>query len=161
MAKVGHSLTGRARGGGQAGRAAIGGALVIDGLTGIDVPFTGRRRAGLVGALVGMVVGVVFVGIGWWVHTQNKPFPDGVTTQATVTAVRTVQNPDGRLGYSRVISFTATTGKRVTFTEGSSSSRRPEVGGVGAHGDYDSGHTSDGATRGCTAASSHPSSQVE
>jgi len=101
---------------------------VVDGLAGIDLPFTGRRRAGIFGALLGIVLGLVFIGIGWWLHTQNQPFPDGVTTQAKVTGVHTAEDRDHKIGYSRVISFTTTTGQQVTFTEGATSSRRPEVG---------------------------------
>jgi disulfide bond formation protein DsbB len=81
-------------------------------------------------ALLGLVLGMAFAAAGWWLHAKQQPFPDGVTAQAKVTAVHTVQSGTNRrtTSYARVVTFTDKNGKQVTFTEGTSSGKYPDVG---------------------------------
>lgn len=49
-----------------AAQQAVGGLLVLDGFIGIDNPLGGKKRSGIFGSLVGIVVGLVFVfGVGF------------------------------------------------------------------------------------------------
>ena len=112
---------------GRGARAGAGAVLVADGLVGIDVP-GGRKRAGLFGSFVGIAAGVAFLLGGIWLHGQHQPYPDGVTTTATVTSFTTATDADGKQMYSRVVSFTASDGKTVQVAENESSNRRPRVG---------------------------------
>ncbi|MFI6663115.1 DUF3592 domain-containing protein [Streptomyces sp. NPDC050523] len=109
------------------GRAVAGGALVVDGLVGIDVP-GGRRRAGIVGSLVMLVVGLVFVGVGVMVHRQHQPYSDGLSATGTVTAVQTSRDHRGRTMYAGIVTFTAASGRKVSFTEPETSTQRPGLG---------------------------------
>ncbi|RKN15686.1 DUF3592 domain-containing protein [Micromonospora musae] len=112
---------------GRAARTAAGATLVADGLVGIDVP-GGRRRTGIVGSLVVVAVGLLFVGLGWWWHGQHQPYPDGTSATATVTRITTSRDSDGRTMYSRVLTFTASNNQPVEFTEPESSTNRPTIG---------------------------------
>ncbi|WP_433129536.1 DUF3592 domain-containing protein [Micromonospora sp. CA-240977] len=112
---------------GRGARTAAGAALVTDGLVGIDVPW-GRRRPGIVGSLVVLAVGLLFVGLGWWWHGQHQPYPGGTSATATVTGITNSRDSDGRTMYSRVLTFTASDNRRVEFTEPEQSSKRPAVG---------------------------------
>lgn len=44
-----------------AAQQAIGGLLILDGFIGIDNPLGGKKRSGIFGSLVGIIVGLVFV----------------------------------------------------------------------------------------------------
>jgi hypothetical protein len=121
-------LAGRAGSTAARGSAAAGGALVADGLTGIDEPF-GRKRVGLFGSLFVIAVGLVFVGAGFFIHQKRTPFPDGRTTTGTVTGIETTPGSGNRTTqYSRVVTFTTADGTSVSATEPISSSSRPETG---------------------------------
>ncbi len=70
-----------------AAQQAIGGLLVLDGFIGIDNPFGGKKRSGIFGSLIGVVVGLVFlVGTGFIGNLMgiNKLT---ATTTATVVSV--------------------------------------------------------------------------
>ncbi|MEV4812080.1 DUF3592 domain-containing protein [Micromonospora avicenniae] len=112
---------------GRGARAAAGTTLVVDGLVGIDVP-GGRKRTGIFGSLVVLAVGLLFVGIGWWWHGQHQPYSGGTSTTATVTGVTSSRDTDGRMMYSRVLTFTTSDNRPVEFTEPEQSSTRPRVG---------------------------------
>ncbi|MDI5961230.1 DUF3592 domain-containing protein [Streptantibioticus silvisoli] len=113
---------------GRRGRAVAGGILVADGIVGIDGQ-VGRKRAGILSSLVVLVVGLVFVGVGVYVHRQHQPYANGMSTTGTVTGVQTSRNDHGQPAYAPVIAFTAASGRRVTVTEPNTSSVRPTVGG--------------------------------
>jgi hypothetical protein len=108
-------------------RAAVGGAMVADGLVGIDVP-SGRKRVGIFGSLLILAIGVVFVIAGLYVRHQDQPYPGGITTTASVTDVRNVVNKKGHTVYSRVFTFTSADGRKVSVTESSTSTTRPTIG---------------------------------
>ncbi|MER7444461.1 DUF3592 domain-containing protein [Micromonospora avicenniae] len=112
---------------GRGARAAAGATLIADGLVGIDVP-GGRKRTGIFGSLVVLAVGLLFVGIGWWWHGQHQPYPGGTSATATVTGVTSSRDTDGRMMYSRVLTFTTSDNRPVEFTEPEQSSKRPRVG---------------------------------
>jgi hypothetical protein len=112
---------------GRGVRAATGGALIVDGLVGIDVPGR-RKRAGLFGSLLMALLGVLLVGLGWYWHGLHRPYPDGIAATATVTKVQTSQSAKGNVMYSRVYTFQTEDGRRVHFTEPEQSNRRPDLG---------------------------------
>lgn len=66
---------------------AVGGLLILDGFVGIDNPFGDKKRSGIFGSLIGVVVGLVFVfGTGFIGNLMgiNKLT---ATTTATVVSV--------------------------------------------------------------------------
>lgn len=77
-----------------AAQQAIGGLLVLDGFVGIDNPLGGKKRSGIVGSLVGIIVGLMLVfGIGFVgdLFGINKLT---ATTTATVVSVTQPSNTD-------------------------------------------------------------------
>jgi hypothetical protein len=65
-----------------------GGALVADGLIGLENPLSGKRkRAGIFGAFMLIVFGVVWVAISLGIAGSTKPYAGGETTTGTVTAI--------------------------------------------------------------------------
>lgn len=110
---------------GRTARTVAGGALVVDGLVGIDTP--GRKRGGLFGSLLAAIIGVVFVGLGFYIQHQSQPFADGTATTGQVTAVH-ITNDKGKAMYSRVVIFATGDGRQVEFTEAGSSSTPAQVG---------------------------------
>ncbi|MDG4795746.1 DUF3592 domain-containing protein [Micromonospora sp. WMMD1082] len=123
MGSLGRILTGRGT------RTAAGAVLVTDGLIGIDLP-GGRKRAGIFGSLVLIVIGVVFVWFGLWWNSQQQPFPDGVSTTATVTEFTTSRGSEGQTMYRRTLTFTTEAGERIEIAESQQSSKRPVIGSV-------------------------------
>jgi hypothetical protein len=82
-----------------------GGILVADGLVGLDNPFAGRnRRPGIFGALLIIVVGLVFVVGGVWALRASGPIPGGITTTGHVVDVATYSGRHGNT-YAPVIQF--------------------------------------------------------
>jgi hypothetical protein len=70
-----------------AAQQAIGGLLILDGFVGIDNPLGGKKRSGVFGSLIGLVVGLVFLfGSGFFgnLFGINKLT---ATTTATVVSV--------------------------------------------------------------------------
>lgn len=73
-----------------AAQQAVGGILILDGFIGIDNPFGGRKRSGIFGALIGMVVGVLIIfGSGF---ITNLTGTKELTAQATATVVSVSQS---------------------------------------------------------------------
>ncbi|MEV8504916.1 DUF3592 domain-containing protein [Actinoplanes sp. NPDC051475] len=107
-------------------RAAAGGALLVDGLTGVDVP-GGRKRAGLFGSAFIVAVGVLIACVGWMWHGRHTPYPDGVAATATVTRIETFHQSEKTM-YSRVYTFQTGEGRKVHFTEPERSTNRPGLG---------------------------------
>lgn len=112
---------------GNRGRAVAGGALVAEGLFGIDRPF-GRSRAGIFGSLVILLIGVVCAGAGFLWHEQHEPYPNGISTTGTVSGVQQSRSHKGKVSYSRVFTFTTSNGQKVSVTEPEASSTRPDLG---------------------------------
>jgi hypothetical protein len=76
---------------------AAGGALLAEGLVGLDRP--GRDgRPGIGGALKGLVVGLVFtlITLGVALLSEPRDIPNAVSTRGVVTAMRTTSSTDGR-----------------------------------------------------------------
>ncbi|GAA2529318.1 DUF3592 domain-containing protein [Winogradskya humida] len=111
---------------GRGTRAATGGALIVEGLAGIDTP--GRKRAGLFGSLAILAIGLIFVAAGWFWHSQHVPFPGGGTATGTITGAERSRNNDNHTMYAKVYTFTTAEGREVTVTEPETSSTRPERG---------------------------------
>lgn len=74
-------------------RRAVGGVLVADGLVGLEVPGGRRTRPGLVGALGGVVFGLVFVAIGLFLANAG-PDTDS-STSGTVVSTDRQRDSDG------------------------------------------------------------------
>lgn len=73
-----------------ASQQAIGGLLVLDGFIGIDNPLGGKKRSGIFGSLIGIVVGLVFVlGTGF----IGNLFGVNKLTAATTATVVSVSQP--------------------------------------------------------------------
>lgn len=108
-----------------AAQQAIGGLLILDGFIGINNPLGGKKRSGIFGSLVGIVVGLVFVfGTGFIgnLFGINKLT---ATTTATVVSVGqpTSTNNDNNSGGSCTARARYTVdGKEYTQTASSGSS---------------------------------------
>lgn len=70
-----------------AAQQAIGGLLVLDGLTGIDNPFAGKKRPGIFGSLGGILLGVVFMVMPTAIGKIAGTSAMTATTTATVVSV--------------------------------------------------------------------------
>ena len=70
-----------------AAQEAIGGLLILDGFIGIDNPLGGRKRPGIFGSLIGIILGLVFVfGTGFFTNLTGISKMTSTTT-ATVVSV--------------------------------------------------------------------------
>jgi hypothetical protein len=87
-----------------------------------------NKTTGLFGSLFIMVFGLIFIGVGYFVHQQRAPYADGVSATAKVTGVVQRQSSGGDTTYSAVFTFTTRDNRTVTATESSSSGTRPNVG---------------------------------
>lgn len=82
------------------GRAAqlAGGALIADGLIGLENPLKRKQsRVGIFGSLVPIVVGVIFLFVATTFLSEMTPYKDGVMTTGNVTDVNrsTSRDSDG------------------------------------------------------------------
>ncbi|GAA2555085.1 hypothetical protein GCM10010435_27040 [Winogradskya consettensis] len=111
---------------GRPARTVAGGALVVDGLIGIDTP--GRKRGGLLGSLLAGLIGILFVGLGFYIQHRSQPYADGTTVTGQVASVKASTDDKGKQMYLRVVRFASGDGRQVEFAEQGSSSRRAEVG---------------------------------
>ena len=65
-----------------------GGALLADGLVGLENPLDGRdKRPGILGSLLVAGIGAVFVFFGSMLLHSTDPYPGGRTAPGTITAV--------------------------------------------------------------------------
>lgn len=97
-------------------RQVIGGALIADGLVGLENPFGRRSRPGILGALVFLGLGLVFVVLGPIVMTR------GVDVDATATGhLTSVSAPDSDRTCSATATFEVDGRTYRAFSEGSSS----------------------------------------
>ena len=85
------------------------------------------KRPGLFGSLMVVLIGLVFIVFGYFVHQQRTPYPDGVSATGKVTSVEARKGSNGTT-YSAVFTFTTQDNQSVTVTESSSSSLRPHLG---------------------------------
>jgi hypothetical protein len=85
------------------------------------------KRPGLFGSLSVIIIGLIFISAGYFVHQQRVPYADGVSTTGKVTDVKQRRDSDGTT-YSAVVTFTTQDMRSVSVTESSSSSTRPNVG---------------------------------
>lgn len=68
---------------------AIGAILITDGLVGIENPFGGKKRPGILGTVGGMIFGIVFMFIPTFFGNLSGINNMTATTSATVTSVGT------------------------------------------------------------------------
>lgn len=117
-----------------AAKMTAGAALIAEGtfgaisrLSDAANPFDRRDNGrGIVGAFLGVVIGLVFVVAGL-VVAPDRP-ADEVSTTGTVVDVSASRTSDGDRTYSPVIEYTDADGTSRTFTQSMSSSSRPTVG---------------------------------
>ena len=65
-------------------RRAVGGVLIADGLVGLESPFDGKKtRPGIAGAMISVVLGLVFVAVAYFMTTLD-PDTDAETTGQVV-----------------------------------------------------------------------------
>jgi hypothetical protein len=88
----------------------------------------GRKRVGLLGALFIIAIGLVFVSAGVLLKRDRTPYADGVMTKGTVTGVEEWTDSKRRISYAPVITFTTTTGEKVTITDSEARDSRPKSG---------------------------------
>jgi hypothetical protein len=70
-----------------AAQQAIGGLLILDGFVGIDNPFQGKKRSGIFGTLIGIVIGIVFMVVPGFFGAITGTKAMTATTNAIVVAV--------------------------------------------------------------------------
>lgn len=75
-----------------AAQQAIGGLLILDGFVGIDNPLGGKKRSGIVGSLVGVLVGLMLV---FGVNFIGSLFGINKLTATTTATVTNVSQPTG------------------------------------------------------------------
>ena len=66
---------------------AVGGLLILDGFIGIDNPLGGKKRSGIFGTLIGIVVGTVFLFVPSIFNSFSGVDKLTATTSATVVSV--------------------------------------------------------------------------
>lgn len=102
----------------------VGGLLILDGFIGIDNPLGGKKRSGIFGSLIGVVVGLVFV---FGSTFFGKAFGINTMTATTTAEVVSVSQPTQISGNDSGSSCTVTAkytvdGKGYSQTASSSSS---------------------------------------
>jgi uncharacterized membrane protein len=70
-----------------AAQQAVGGLLILDGFIGIDNPLGGKKRSGIFGSLIGIVVGVIFLFVPTFFGTISGTKQMTAMTSATVASV--------------------------------------------------------------------------
>jgi hypothetical protein len=93
-----------------AAQQAIGGLLILDGLTGIDNPFEGKKRPGIFGALVGIVVGTLFMFVPSFIDSQSGLSNMTSTTNAVIVSMTPVRSSTQSSGTacSLIVRYTVT-----------------------------------------------------
>ncbi len=69
---------------------AIGGLLILDGFIGIDNPFGGKKRPGIFGTIIGIIVGIVFIFLP--TIFGNLTGSNKMTASTTATVLSVSQN---------------------------------------------------------------------
>lgn len=70
-----------------AAQQAIGGLLILDGFVGIDNPFEGRKRSGIFGTLIGIVLGIAFMFVPAFFGNVTGANSMTATTNAVIVAM--------------------------------------------------------------------------
>lgn len=81
-----------------AAQQAIGGLLILDGFVGIDNPFEGKKRPGIFGTLVGVVIGIVFMFVPGFFGNITGANNMTATTNATVVSMTPLESTSSRSG---------------------------------------------------------------
>jgi hypothetical protein len=111
-----------------AAQQAIGGLLILDGFVGIDNPLGGKKRSGIFGSLIGIVVGLVFIfGTGFISNLMGINKMTATTTATVVSVSQPTYTNTGNNNSSGGSSCTPTAkytvnGKEYTQTSSSGSS---------------------------------------
>lgn len=118
-----------------AAKIAAGTALIAEAVFGLRSRAAATMRPnrdghkqihGIFGAVLGVILGTVFVVSGFWV--APSPSPDEVTAEGFIVDVNTGRNSDGDTMYTPVIEFTDGKGLQHRFTPGYSQGNRPSLG---------------------------------
>jgi hypothetical protein len=81
------------------GRAAqiAGGALLADGLIGLENPLDGKKkRAGIFGNVLLIIFGLIFFFVGSYIAKSVTPYEKGIMTTGTVTSVESHTSTDSK-----------------------------------------------------------------
>jgi hypothetical protein len=78
-------------------------------------------------SLLILTMGVACIGVGFLLHQQHQPYANGISTTGTVTGVEKGRD-QGAVLYSRVVTFTASNGRKVSATEPEATNTRPDMG---------------------------------
>lgn len=109
-----------------AAQQAVGGLLIIDGFIGIDNPFGGKKRSGIFGSFVGIIVGILFIFAGSLFLGLTGIGKMTATTTATVVSVgapvQTSTNTNGSSSSTCSLTARYTVGGREYTNQASDSS---------------------------------------
>lgn len=104
-----------------AAQQAIGGLLILDGFVGIDNPFEGKKRSGIFGTLVGVVLGIVFMFVPGFFGNITGVNNMTATTNATVVSMIPVASTSSQSGNACSLNVQYTVAGKV-YTQPSSMS---------------------------------------
>ena len=91
-----------------AAQQAVGGLLILDGFTGIDNPLGGKKRPGIFGSLIGILIGVVFVLVPTFFGNISGLNKMTATTSATVVSVSQPQTSTSNFNNNQSTSTSCT-----------------------------------------------------
>jgi len=97
-----------------AAQQAIGGLLILDGFTGIDNPFGGKKRPGIFGTLAGVVVGAVLLFVPNLFGNITGINQMTATTEATIVSINQQQQTTTDSNGNRQNSTTCTPTAKYT-----------------------------------------------
>jgi hypothetical protein len=91
-------------------------------------PVSDSRNPGFFGSLMGLVIGLVFVFAGAYVHGQRSAYDDGVSVTGTITGAEEYHKK-GKTSYSAIVTFTpqGSTGT-VSVVDDMTTGSRPDAG---------------------------------
>ncbi len=111
-----------------AAQQAVGGLLILDGFIGIDNPFGGKKRSGIFGSLIGVIVGLAFIFgsgfIGGIFGTKS------MTAETTATVESVSQQPRSNTNNSNNTSNSCTAVAKYTV-DGKEYSQQSSFGSSG------------------------------
>jgi hypothetical protein len=110
-----------------AAKMTAGAILVAEGLFGVTQQVTrrGRSMGGLLGGFFGLILGLVFMGLGLWMSPSIPE--DEIVVEGRIVDVETSRNDEGQSMYSPVYSYVVD-GNEYLFTAAVRSSSRPSIG---------------------------------
>lgn len=87
------------------------------------------KLGGVVAALVGIVLGVAFLGAGLWVRSSTQPLADGVIVVGTVVDIDERTDSDGDRTYAAIVDYVdPATGQTHRLAAVVSTGSRPQLG---------------------------------